>query len=95
MPKLNESETKVLSVLANAEVFGDFGYMHFGDLSRHTGLERDVVRLVCRSLARKGLTQFCIGLCVEGTGAFYGAGYAATKAGQDAENMGAHNDGQS
>jgi hypothetical protein len=80
-PNLNRNEVKVLAALvsvASGDV--DVGYLSFKAIGRRSMLRRPVVRLACRSLKRKGLAQFAIGLWTE-DGEPRGSGYAATKAG--------------
>lgn len=76
--KINDKERTVLEWLAN-EYSEDFGYYSFAPIVHHTKLTRAEVRRACRSLKRKGLTQFCVGLWSDNGPA--GSGYAATKAG--------------
>lgn len=79
--KLSQNEATVLKFLA--ENFSlDSGVFSFAPICKTTQLDRRIVRLACRSLARKGLTKFYRGLCTD-DGDFAGAGYAATKAGAD------------
>jgi len=78
--KLNENEKKVLAVLVeytqpNGEMC--IGFSWIGDDAR---IERRLVRLACRSLARKGLSEFYSGLFDE-DGKVAGSGYCATKKG--------------
>lgn len=57
-------------------------YCHsFDTISLDTKLDRRVVRLACRSLRRKGLTEFVSGLYNE-DGGFAGSGYRASTAGR-------------
>lgn len=78
---INAAERKVLRFLV-AEYTEDFGYYDFAWIRQHVRLRRDVIRRACRSLARKGLTQYARGLSTD-DGDFRGAGYSATKAGVD------------
>lgn len=79
---LNPNEKAVLAFLVPCyDAHYDWGYMSFAPICAATGLDRATVRRACRSLKRKGLTQYLNGLVVESTGEFMGAGYAATEAG--------------
>jgi hypothetical protein len=79
--RLNTNETKVLRTLV--EVWReDAGFCAFAYLGEETKLERKDVRRACRSLRRKGLTEFGAGLWSE-DGEMRGAGYAATRAGRE------------
>ena len=76
--KLNDNEQKVLGALnfsADGVCFCGFAW-----LMDETGLDRKAVRRACRSLRRKGLAQFAIGLWNE-DGEPRGSGYAATEVG--------------
>lgn len=86
--KLNENETKVLKVLSNIKSYG-YGdvYYCFQPICKRTGLNRQQVRLACRSLARKGLAKYSRGLWSE-EGEPRGAGYTATEKGKLAEVKG-------
>lgn len=76
---MSPNETKVLAYLAG-RYSEDFGFLPFDPIVRETRLDRRQVRLACRSLKRKGLAEFSIGLWTDdGTPA--GAGYRATKDG--------------
>ena len=48
--------------------------MPFAPLEAATGYDRRTVRRYVRQLARKGLAEYCRGLCTE-AGEFAGAGY--------------------
>lgn len=76
--KLNDNERKVLRVLT--EEGSDFGVMCFASIGERVRLKRAVIRRACRSLRRKGLTEFHRGCWTE-DGAPYGSGYAATDKG--------------
>jgi len=76
--KLNDAECKVLTFLAD-QSGDDYGYWGFDGIKQHVKLDRRVIRLACRSLKRKGLTEFLSGLWNDEGPA--GSGYAATKAG--------------
>lgn len=73
-------EKKILTFLADN--YG--GYWSFDGIRQHIGLqfEKKQIRRGCRSLARKGLTQYCRGLWTD-EGEPAGASYAATVAGRD------------
>lgn len=74
---LSDTQAKVLRFLSRYG-FDDFGFYPFAPIARATGLNRREVRLACRALARKGLTEFGRGLCNE-DGDFVGSGYRATR----------------
>ena len=76
--KLNDIECKVLAFLAY-QYGEDYGYWGFDGIKRHVKLDHRVIRLACRSLKRKGLTEFQAGLWGDEGPAR--SGYAATKAG--------------
>ena len=63
MTKLNENEKLVYRVLN--EIGGDYAYFTFAYISSACGLDRKVVRRVCRSLARKGFAEYGKGLFTE------------------------------
>lgn len=67
-------------VLSELVVSGSF-YRGFAPLMAATGLDRNVVRRCCRSLARKGYAEFARGLWDEG-GEPAGSGYRASATGQ-------------
>lgn len=77
--RLNPYERKVLRFLA-ARFSDDMGFYGFAGITRGTRLNRNTVRLACRSLTRKGLARFARGLC-DDDGDFRGSGYAATALG--------------
>lgn len=79
--RLNENERTVLEFLADQSASGE-RYWGFDGIAQHTKLERRVIRLACRSLRRKGLTEFLSGLWNDEGPA--GSGYAATKAAAEA-----------
>lgn len=79
-PRLSANDEKVLRFLADQSV--DFGVYPFDPLAEQTGLSRREVRLSCRKLARKGLTEFHRG-CWTDDGEPAGSGYDATTAGRD------------
>jgi hypothetical protein len=79
-PNLNSNEVKVLAALAS--VGGDFGVLSFRAIGRRVRLARTAIRRACRSLRRKGLSEFHRGCWTE-DGEPYGSGYAATKAGNE------------
>lgn len=78
-PNLNPNEVRVLAALASVGG-SEGGYLSFRGIGVRTRLARPAIRLACRSLKRKGLSQFAIGLWTE-DGDMRGSGYAATKAG--------------
>jgi hypothetical protein len=77
--KLTDDERRVLQFLAD-EAGGDYGFFGFNPLMRETGFDRKRVRRACRSLRRKGLTEFGRGLWSD-DGEPAGSGYGATRAG--------------
>lgn len=64
------------AVLSELVVSGSF-YRGFAPLMAATGLDRNVVRRCCRSLARKGYAEFARGLWDEDGGPA-GSGYRAS-----------------
>jgi hypothetical protein len=87
--KLNDHETKVLEFLSED---GDYYFHPFANIMDDTGLDRKQVRRACRSLAKKGLTEFKKGLWSE-DGEPGGSGYGATKEGRAVLNI--HKRGES
>jgi hypothetical protein len=81
--KINENEQKVLEHLASEYEEGRAYY--FSAIEGATKLNRKVVRRACRSLARKGLTEFVRGL-FDGDGMIAGSGYSATLQGAQLVN---------
>lgn len=77
--RLNENERKVLNYLVGDGCDGH--YYPFAPIIEHTQLDRQTVRRACRSLRRKGLTDFCFGLWTE-DGETAGSGYGATEDGR-------------
>lgn len=80
--KLSYDQTQVLEVLAiisrpNGEMCRSFKAIEW-----HTKQSRSVIRLCCRSLKRKGLTEFHSGLYNE-DGEFAGSGYCISLNGLD------------
>lgn len=81
--RLNTKELKILQILAqhyDTSDWGETGYYSFAPLEKQTGFTRKEVRLACRSLKRKGLTKFSVGL-INGDGEMAGAGYSCSKEG--------------
>lgn len=81
--KVTDKEKSVLTALVedyDTSGWDETGFWSFDPLAKKTGLERRIVRLACRSLARKGLAKFMRGL-VNMDGEMAGAGYGATKEG--------------
>jgi len=76
---LNDNERKVLTVLGDC-YDEDSGYHCFAYVMDETKLDRKAVRRACRSLKRKGLARFSVGLWTE-DGEMRGSGYAATREG--------------
>lgn len=74
---LNPDEQKVLNYLASEEE----AYWGFAAIGECVRLDRKTIRRACRSLARKGLTEFKSGLWYEDGGPA-GSGYGITKAGR-------------
>lgn len=87
LAKLSANERKVLGFLVSHGHDEYCGFDHFGfsAIARGRRLNRNQVRLACRSLARKGLTIFGRGLWNE-DGEPAGSGYAATRYGADLIN---------
>lgn len=77
---MNAAETKVLRFLAEQD--RDYGVCPFSSITFATRLNRATVRRACRSLCRKGLTQFYRG-CSDDDGRFTGSGYCSTDHGRD------------
>lgn len=78
---LKKDEKAVLAAMINGPSFyGDFCFFPFRYLCNETGLERPVVRRICRYLARRGLAQYQRGLWTE-DGEPVGSGYGATREG--------------
>lgn len=74
---MTENDKKVLAALAET---GEDWCLPFYPICRETKLDRKIVRISCRRLARNGLAKYHKGLWTdEGTPA--GAGYAITRAG--------------
>jgi hypothetical protein len=82
---INEAESKVLSHLGEQD--WDFACLPFAPIAKATGLDTKTVRRACRSLKRKGLTEFEAGLFTE-DGAVAGSGYCITPAGRARLNGG-------
>lgn len=76
---MNTAEQKVLEVLLDT---ADGHCLPFAPIMRHTGLDRRIVRLACRSLKRKGLAEFHVALW-DDYGEPAGAGYCASKKARD------------
>lgn len=76
--KLNDAERRVLTFLADQRC-DEGGYYGFDGIKQHVRLSRREIRLACRSLKRKGLTEFLSGLWNDEGPA--GSGYSATAAG--------------
>lgn len=79
MTNLNPNEVKVLAALNTGS--DDFGFYPFDTVCRYTKLKRNVVRRACRSLKRKGLARYGMGLWTD-DGEPAGSGYAITKDGR-------------
>lgn len=79
IPKLNPIENKVLAFLATGGE--DFGFFSFSTISEYVREKRAAVRRACRSLKRKGLAKFGMGLWTDDGGPA-GSGYAATAEGK-------------
>lgn len=77
---MNSNETKVLALLASGNE--DFGVMNFAGIAEYIRLNRKEIRRACRSLKRKGLTEFYRGCWTE-DGVPAGSGYGATAAGRE------------
>lgn len=76
-PRLSQNEAKVLAVLAATGDYFGFDYHSFRSITRYSRLPRRIVRLSCRSLARRGFAEYRRGLWSE-DGEPRGSGYAAT-----------------
>ena len=83
--KINDKERKVLEFLVNGsdpcEGVEEGMCFFFKGISKHTKLHIPAVRRACRSLLRKGLTEFHRGL-MDDEGKEAGSGYCATYMGQ-------------
>lgn len=77
--KINEKEKKVLQFLA---VYWeeDANCVFFSYIAKETKLKIKEVRGACRSLKKKGLTEYIRGL-VDGDGMIAGSGYCCTDKG--------------
>lgn len=78
---LSENQLKVLKLLAEYHS-ADANCLFFSYISKETGIETRLVRLACRAMARKGLTEFVRGLFDE-EGMAAGSGYCCTSLGRD------------
>lgn len=68
------------------DVYDDYdggGFAHFSYVIKKTGFPRNVVRRICRHLARQGMAEYSRGLWSE-EGKPAGAGYGITEAGRRA-----------
>ena len=79
--KINEKQKKVLKYLAQYWE-DDYNCLFFKYIARTTKLTIKEVRRACRSLAKKGLTEYMTGL-VDGDGMVAGSGYCCTEKGAD------------
>ncbi len=77
--KINEKEKKVLKVLVSFWE-DDQNCRFFWWIAKETKLTIKEVRRACRSLAKKGLTEYLIGL-FDDDGILCGSGYCATREG--------------
>lgn len=82
LPNINPNEEAVLTFLASAYGDEEANYFPFGPVCSATKLDRSVVRLACRSLARKGLTRFGKGLWRNDGEEPGGSGYCCTDKGK-------------
>lgn len=85
MIKLNDNEKKVLRFLAEGngrDYDFDEIFWSFKMICEYTQLDRRMVRLACRSLARKGLSQYLSGLLDE-DGLAAGSGYGISSKGME------------
>jgi len=80
--RLTDAERAVLTVIGPDGGEYDWRAWSFAPLCEETGLERRIVRRACRSLTRKGLAAFEIGLWSEDWDRPAGAGYRSTAAGR-------------
>lgn len=78
---MNSDYAKVLAFLAEETSPHGEMCLPFAPICLGTKLDRRRVRVICRALARKGLTEFYSGLC-DSDGGFRGAGYCLTDAGR-------------
>lgn len=78
---LNENERKVLTALADLCEPGESA-CGFSLIENEIGIGRKAIRRACRSLARKGLTEYKRALWTE-DGEPAGAGYGPTRAGAE------------
>jgi hypothetical protein len=77
---VNANERKVLQFLVDEGTdYAGFLAFSFDTICGPTELGRKAVRRACRSLARKGLAEYCRGLWTE-DGEPAGSGYCATRA---------------
>ena len=81
--KLSDNEIKVLDALTNEDAycFDERAYLNFDAIGKIAGLERRIVRLACRSLKRRGLTEYGTGLWND-DGTLAGSGYRVTWEGE-------------
>ncbi len=76
---MTDTERRVLRSLGDLP---EGHYSPFAPICDEWGLDRKAVRRACRSLARRGLTEFRAGLWNE-DGETAGAGYGLTPAGKE------------
>jgi hypothetical protein len=78
---MSDAHRAVLAALHSLyDSYDGGGYAHFAYVIKETGFSRQVVRRICRHLARQGLAEYCRGLWSE-DGRPAGAGYGITRAG--------------
>ena len=77
---MSPSQQAVLISLARQH-YDDVNCLTFSGIQSQTGLDRRVIRLACRALARQGLARYVNGLWSDNGPA--GAGYCSTDAGYE------------
>jgi|GEM_PF-2710184 len=70
-----------VAALREMAAVGEFYALNFRGLSNRTGLNRQIIRGTCRSLAERGLARFRNGLFSEDEFMTAGSGYSITEAG--------------
>lgn len=79
---MTDKEIIVLGVLEEIRREYDSFYLGFDAIMQRSGLDRETVRLACRSLAKQGLAEYRRGLWTE-DGEMAGSGYGCTRKGAD------------
>lgn len=75
--RLSPNERALLTAMAAAGIVAEYRYSGFVGLKSLHAIPETAVRRTVRALARKGMAEFCRGLCNE-DGEFAGSGYALT-----------------